>query len=231
MDVWEKKYQEDGINSQRRYPNESLIRFLAANYFSLKKREEIKVLELGCGSGANLWMTAKEGFDTYGIDASPTALKLCQETLDYWHVEAGISLADMTKLSFNNEFFDVIFDIVSMQHLDLKGHNRAYQEIFRCLKKGGRFFQWHLGAKSTSFLRSNGKHIDKLTVDNISDPNLPLLDIPFNKSGLTCFLTPKDAEEILGKIGFKNISIEVSSRTSKQMSQTTEFLAITCQKL
>ncbi len=88
-----------------------------------------------------------------------------------------------------------------------------------------------LGAKSTSFLRSNGKYIDKLTVDNISDPNLPLLDVPFNRSGLTCFLTPKDAEEILKKVGFENISVEISTRTSKQMSQATEFLAIACQKL
>ncbi len=151
MDVWEKKYQENGFSSQRRYPNEALIRFLAANYFSLKERGETKVLELGCGSGANLWMVSQEGFDAYGIDASPTALKLCQEMLDYRQVKAKISLADMTKLGFENEFFDVIFDIVSMQHLDLKGHFRAYQEIFRCLKKEGRFFQWHLEQKAPPF--------------------------------------------------------------------------------
>src|SRR3989338_994735 len=69
MNIFEKKYQETGFESQRKYPNESLVAFAS----------EIngRVLDLGCGSGANTWFLAKEGKETYGIDSSPTAIKLC----------------------------------------------------------------------------------------------------------------------------------------------------------
>lgn len=72
--IWEQ------IHSQRawgRYPNEELVKFIGKNFFRIPKeeRQNIKILELGCGQGANLWFLAKEGFDVYGIDISPSAIK------------------------------------------------------------------------------------------------------------------------------------------------------------
>ena len=112
-----------------------------------------------------------------------------------------------------------------MQHTDMQGHIAAYKEIFRCLKKGGRFFQWHLGTKSILFTDGNDKFIDRLTIGNISERKVPL-----NNSGPTCFLSPKDAEEMLQSSGFKDISVESFTRTYKQMTQTVEYLAIKVQK-
>lgn len=226
MNVWEKRYKRYGFASQRRYPNEALIGFLATHYFPIKERSKIKILELGCGSGANLWMVAREGFDTYGIDNAPTGLKLCKKMLDSW--EGGkthLSLGDMRKLEFEDEFFDLIFDIVSMQHINLEGHHLAYKEAFRCLKQGGRFFQWHLGTRSTSFLKSDGKHIDKSTIDNIENPN-----VPFYQDGLICFLTSTEVKELLRSSGFKDITIEARRRTYKNMMQIIEYLQISAKK-
>src|SRR3989344_8080282 len=91
----ERQYHTRGFAAQRRYPNEALVQFLAAHFFDLSKaaRKRIKILELGCGSGANLWMLAREGFDTYGVDAAPTALSLCKKMLHSWKVSAHLRRA------------------------------------------------------------------------------------------------------------------------------------------
>ena len=73
---YDKIYLSEGFKAQRLYPNEELLRFLGVNFFSKsekKDRKKIKVLEIGCGCCANLWMISKEGFDAYGIDISKEA--------------------------------------------------------------------------------------------------------------------------------------------------------------
>ena len=64
---YEESYKSRGFKAQRRYPNEELLRFLGVNFSNndVESRKKIKVLEVGCGSCANLWMVAKEGFDAY----------------------------------------------------------------------------------------------------------------------------------------------------------------------
>jgi ubiquinone/menaquinone biosynthesis C-methylase UbiE len=224
---FEKQYREKGFASQRRYPNEALVRFMSANYLNLsaKKRKKVKILELGCGSGANLWMLAKEDFNVYGIDIAPTGVKLCRQMLKDWKVSAKVKLGNMRKLDFPDNFFDAIVDIVSVQHVDLAGHKKVYGEVFRCLKTGGRFFQWHLGTKSVSFTKGGGKRIDKLTIESIVNPK-----VPFCGCGLTCFLTPPAARRMLSSAGFKDINIETFIRTYKNRKQIIEYLAIQCKK-
>jgi hypothetical protein len=59
---YEQSYGEHGFAAQRRYPNEELLRFFGRHFFSLpfRRRKDIRVLETGRGSGANLWMIARE---------------------------------------------------------------------------------------------------------------------------------------------------------------------------
>lgn len=224
---FEKLYKKQGFASQRQYPNEDLIRFLAKNYFylPLKKRKKIKILELGCGSGANLWMMAKEGFNVHGIDIAPSGIKLCKEMLKNWKVSAKVKIGNMRKLDFPDKFFDAIVDVVSIQHVDLIGHKEVYQEAYRCLKPKGKFFQWHLGTKSISFKHGKGKKIDQNTISEIKNKKVPL-----SGCKLVCFLSPIVVKKMLGKIGFKNINIESHIRTYKNRTQKIEYLTIQCEK-
>lgn len=47
----------------------------------LKEKKERKVLDLGCGTGRHIVYFAKRGFDVYGIDISPQAIKLTKSWL------------------------------------------------------------------------------------------------------------------------------------------------------
>ncbi|MFH1822589.1 MAG: UDP-N-acetylglucosamine 4,6-dehydratase (inverting) [Patescibacteria group bacterium] len=222
-----KQYKEKGIEAQRRYPNEQLIQFLAANFFSIPKaeRKDIKILEIGCGSGANLWMIAEEGFSAFGLDISSEGIELSRENLSSRNLSADLRVGNMKKLEFPDNYFDAIVDVVSMQHTDLAGHLETYKEIYRALKPGGKFFQWQLGEKSICYVESGGQKIDRLTIDNINN-----LNVPYANNGLTCFLNPGEAEALLKQAGLTNIKIEVFTRTYKERSQVVEYLAITALK-
>jgi len=142
MNIYDEQYKKLGFNAQRLYPNEELLRFMGRRFFSIpkNKRRKIKILELGCGSGANLWMIAKEGFKCYGIDISKEGLKLCLRMLRKYRVKAQVLVGDMRKLPYINDFFDAVIDIVSLQHLLFSEHILVYREIKRVLKPEGVFF-------------------------------------------------------------------------------------------
>ena len=68
--AWEKVHRE---REWGKYPSEDIIRFVARNYYR-ENRTEIKILDIGCGQGANTWYLAKEGFQTYGFYGSESAI-------------------------------------------------------------------------------------------------------------------------------------------------------------
>jgi 2-polyprenyl-3-methyl-5-hydroxy-6-metoxy-1,4-benzoquinol methylase len=59
-----------------KYPSENLVRYVGRNFYTVKDRSAITILEVGCGTGANLWYLAREGFSVYGIDGSNVAIEL-----------------------------------------------------------------------------------------------------------------------------------------------------------
>ncbi len=134
-------YKKQGLESQRKYPNEPMLRFLS----TLPKGG--KVLEIGCGSGANLWAIAREGFEAYGQDIAPTGLKFCKQMLASYGQKARLSVGDFHDLrAYPDSFFDAVVDVVSMQHTSRK--SRVVSEVCRVLKPGGAFFSYHFESTS-----------------------------------------------------------------------------------
>ncbi len=222
-DIWENQYVKFGFKAQRLYPNEELLRFLGRYYFHLSRadRKKIRILEVGAGSGANLWMMAKEGFNVFGMDISKEGLKLCAKMLKYWSVIADLKVGDMTVLPYKDNYFDAVIDVVSMQHLTFTDHIKAYSEIKRVLKPGSRMFSYHLGNKSFSFKYGQGKLIDKFTIDNVNNMDAPLAD-----NGITCFPNEKEIELVLNKLGFNDIDIENVVKTYRNRLIKIQYLII-----
>ena len=97
-DAWEYIHQN---KEWGHYPAEHIIRFIARNYYD-KDRRNIKILDFGCGTGANTWYLAREGFDTYAFDISETAVKKLNNFLAQEGLSAHTATRDGLDLDYDN---------------------------------------------------------------------------------------------------------------------------------
>lgn len=137
--VWEEVFKKQDWG---KYPSEEIIRFVARNFYTVNKRSETRILEVGCGPGANLWYLAREGFATYGIDGSTTAIKKASDRLDeefqLWIGE--LVVGDIENLPFEEGFFDAVIDNEAVYCNSFEKSIKIYSDIARVLKRGGKLF-------------------------------------------------------------------------------------------
>lgn len=95
------------------------------------KKRGIKVLDVGCGSGAVMEFLNARGYETYGIDMSETAVAFCKER----GLHAELGLADT--INFPDATFDMVCSFDMLEHVD--DDAKAIAEMARVLKPGGIF--------------------------------------------------------------------------------------------
>lgn len=111
----------------RRLILESFLQAIAQQIRNPKS--EIRILDVGCGTGANLEMLAQFG-EAEGVDVSDDALEFCKAK----GLKAHKGLAE--NLPFEDASFDLVTALDVVEHLDddLEG----LKEMRRVLKKDGR---------------------------------------------------------------------------------------------
>lgn len=90
------------------------------------------VLDAGCGTGINLALLQEQGFDAAGIDASPEALRFCEQ-----RGVLNVRQAVIQSLPFGDGQFSVIYSFDVLGILDQPDRETALREFFRCLSPGG----------------------------------------------------------------------------------------------
>lgn len=122
-------------------PGEDLIRFIARNFYGVPNRSQVRILEIGCGPGANLWCLAREGFRFVGIDGSPTAIAQASRRLDEeypgWREHSELHVGDVSNLPYGTETFDAVIDNECVYCNSFEDSQRIYNEAHRVLRKGG----------------------------------------------------------------------------------------------
>jgi SAM-dependent methyltransferase len=134
--VWETVFsnQEWG-----KYPSEYVIRFVARNFYKSADRSKVRLLDLGCGPGANTWYMAREGFAAAGIDGSETAVQRANERLQREGLNADVRCGDYVQLPWPDNYFDAVVDNVTLYCNRFAQGISAVNEVKRVLKPGGRF--------------------------------------------------------------------------------------------
>lgn len=92
-------------------------------------KKNLKILDVGCGSGMNLTALGKYG-DAFGIDSSPEAIMFCKKR-NLKNVKLGIA----EKTGFAANSFDLITALDVIEHT--KDDSKSLEELYRILKPGG----------------------------------------------------------------------------------------------
>lgn len=226
---YDDSYSHSGFNAQRRYPNEELLRFFGRYYFALspEARQRVRVLEMGCGSGSNLWMIAREGFDAYGIDLSPQGIALCESMLTHWGTTATLKAADMTAVPYPDGHFQAIVDVFSSFCLDEMGFAAFLSEASRLLVPGGRFFSYAPSKGSDAFTNPGpSRFIDSSTLDGIWRPDAPYYGnaYPFR------FVCKDDYVRALTSRKMQVNAAEAVGRTYRNGEEYFEFVVIDAER-
>lgn len=149
-------YWDDYFASQTNrgtYPSEELIRFMARNFGS-RHKPDVRVLEVGCGAGPNIWYLAREGYHAAGIDGSTTALRMAHHRLVAEGLPVDLEHLDLregsfTELPWESGYFDSILEVAALYANPMKDIRTAISEIHRSLKVGGVFFGKMFGLETT----------------------------------------------------------------------------------
>ncbi len=112
----------------------TLYRYRIEQGLSLLSPPYENVLEFGFGSGLLLPTLAAISDNLYGIDivSDPSAVALCLKKID---ISAKLYQADLLKINFPDNTFDLIVAFSVFEHIDDCG--RIIKEVFRILKPEG----------------------------------------------------------------------------------------------
>ncbi len=97
----------------------------------------VKVLELGCGAGANIPLFLALGWDYYGVEGSPTIVSKLHQR--YPDLVTKILVGDFTVSIPFNETFDLVIDRASLTHNTTSSIINALEISLQSLNSGGIF--------------------------------------------------------------------------------------------
>jgi ubiquinone/menaquinone biosynthesis C-methylase UbiE len=161
--TWENEIYAQG-RQLNRWPFDAVVSFLFRHAPKNRPRDQVRVLEVGCGTGNNVWCAAREGFDTTGIDGSETAIARARERLQSEGLKADLHVVDFTQLPFADASFDLAIDRCALSCVGRSAARRALGELARVLRPSGRLLFNPYSDRHTSAL-SGRLGPDDLTLD------------------------------------------------------------------
>lgn len=215
---WEEIHRE---RSWGKYPSEDVIRFIARNYYSLE-REQVNILDFGCGQGANTYFIAKEKFNTYAFDGSESAVKVAKDRMISENLEADILVCDGANTPYADEFFDCVIDSAVIYANKINDIKTILQEVYRILKPDGKIFSTGLfNIKTTGY--GTGEELERNTYRNVTEGNLMNM-------GTVHFFEKEEVINIWKEIGFKDLKIDIVERTDYNEVFKTSYYIVEARK-
>ncbi len=134
--IWEEKYSK---GHAQRYPWDIVVSFVYRYAPKNKDKRNCKILEVGCGTGSNLWFAAREGYKVCGIDASESAITYSKGRFKEDGLVGVFEVGDFTRLPFKNDEFDLVIDRGALTCAGKKSAGKSIEEIGRVILPDGHF--------------------------------------------------------------------------------------------
>jgi len=132
---WEQRYAENTHMSV--WPWSDIVSLVHRHCKSIIVAGRGRVLELGCGAGANIPLFRALGLDYFAIEGSPTIVKQLHQR--YPDLAGQIVIGDFTLVQPFEPGFDVIIDRASLTTNDSLSINAGLKLAIDALKVGGVF--------------------------------------------------------------------------------------------
>lgn len=184
---WNTRYQQNTHLSV--WPWTDLVSFVMR--YSKPEGKKFKVLELGCGAGANIpFFLSFEETEYFGIDGSSVIISKLKKRFP--KIKNNFVVGDFTtKIPFNFKF-DLIFDRGALTCNTTKGIENCLVEVINRLKKGGKYIGIDLFSTKHSEFRKGEPAEDKFTKKNY-------LSGPFAHTGRVHFFNKSELINIFKK--------------------------------
>ena len=107
-------------------------------------RENLSILDIGCGTGTQLALYQRAGCRLVGIDLSPAMLAIAQQKLG---ASAELHEFDASLMPFDDNLFDLVTIVLTLHEMPALLRSAVLQECKRVVKTDGRIMlmDYHFG--------------------------------------------------------------------------------------
>jgi len=151
---WDQQYS---VNThQSIWPWSDVVSYVMR--YARPNSSEFKVLELGCGAGANIPFFQKLAVNYTGVDGSEAVIEYLKK--QYPDYDKNLWVMDFTKALPSSEY-DLIIDRAALTHNSTEAIKVAIDLVYKALKKEGKF----IGIDWFSTEYSDYKKLGEYTTD------------------------------------------------------------------
>jgi SAM-dependent methyltransferase len=153
---WDQAYRY--YKQMNAWPWSDVVSYVIRYAYSTKKN--FRVLELGCGSGANIPFFLSLGYKYYGIDGSSAIVNRLKRKFP--RIKKNLVIADFTKEIPFNEKFDLILDRSALTHNKTQGIKQSLELVYEKMKSNTRYIgiDW-ISIEHSDYLQ--GTRVDRYT--------------------------------------------------------------------
>ncbi len=142
--VWNRQHSErfwNFLSAREDYDTNNFSNLVGDTLIKLARKQRVplsgKVLDFGCGPGILLEKLLTAGATCQGVEISPATAKMATQRLQHEPQFLGVTLLEDLPLPMENNSFDVIFLLETIEHLLNDELNVVLRELWRMLKPGG----------------------------------------------------------------------------------------------
>ncbi|WP_256296368.1 class I SAM-dependent methyltransferase [Haloarchaeobius salinus] len=189
-------YEEHNDSFVEKYRSESIAERFGGPFFEALDGD--RVLDVGCGPGADTETFVERDCDVTGLDVTPSFLASARENVP----DAGFALGDMRHLPFESGSFDGVWACASLLHVPREDVPATCSEFARVLDDGGHLY-CSLKRGDESGFDPGGRFFERHTADAVTSL---LVDAGFEPTRVDT----TEAEEVASQDGWVQVLARVA---------------------